>query len=371
MILVIRRSAWSRALAWWLAAAMLLPWLAGCATGPEARQPWLAGVVVDGRQLARADDLPAWVRVWRDGQPLPVRIGMRLQEGDRIATHASADAVIRYPGGTELVVRGDSRGRIGSFSEALGEFFARVWGVFSIETEYVRAATRGTAFTVRAGTDGTVTVLVLNGGVEIRSRARAWRPVLLSAGAIAVAHPQAPQPRAATAAEVQQAQAWIERVEQLVPPERSAPGGAGTAALLAIGAMAAILLGQRDTRGEPGEGGRAPPPTAPPLAAPTGLRPGTPQPEQAPTLDCRAPPTLSWNPVAGAQDYLVTLETRAARATATGWSSRTLAPVAAPRSAAPTGLDGALRWTVRARDARGEGPAAPWQHVVCGSSVIR
>jgi hypothetical protein len=146
-------------------------------------------IVVDGGRVASEDEVPAMVRVWRDGQAIAVRSGMRLEEGDRISTGRARRGRDPLPERQRALPGRASRGRIGSFTEALGEMFAKVWGVFSIETEYVKAGARGTAFGVRAAPDGRTEILVLNGSVEVTSRATAWRPLLLHAGSATVAHP--------------------------------------------------------------------------------------------------------------------------------------------------------------------------------------
>lgn len=360
---------WVRGVVWTLLLALVMPWLAGCATVPGAGGIRLVAIVVDGGRVASEDEAPAMLRVWRDGQAIAVRRGMRLEEGDRISTHERAEAVIRFPNGSELYLGRASRGRIGSFTEALGEMFAKVWGVFSIETEYVKAGARGTAFGVRAAPDGRTEVLVLNGSVEVSSRSNAWRPLLLQAGAATIAHPQAPRPRQASPAELEAAQASIDRLQRLVPAETSGAGGAAAAAL-AIGAAAAILFGSRDDK--PATGDRPPdrrPGAEPPLAAPTGLRPGSPEPQRAPLLDCREPLPLAWQPVAGARDYLVTLQSLPLRATE--WQTVATPASAQPGARAPAGLNGRMRWWVRARDGRGEGPASPTLYLNCTTSVLR
>ncbi|HJV62715.1 MAG TPA: hypothetical protein VJ743_17335, partial [Albitalea sp.] len=143
--------------------------------------------------------------------------------------------------------------------------------------------------------------------------------------------------------------AWVERMEQLLPPPSRYPGAG--AALAVAGLVAIIAASSHDG----GSGG---------LSAPTGLAPGSASAQQPPTLSgCRSL-TLSWRPVSGAHDYVVTVEppsspTRSAAAAPTLTTGA--ASVALPR-----GLYGLIRWHVHARDARGKaGPESSSMHFYC------
>ncbi len=375
MIAHIRHARWTRTITWLLLLVMVAPWIAGCAVPPEApRQITLAGIVVDGRYLMR-EEASAYVGVWRDGRALAVQQGMALQRGDRIATGDRSEIVIRYPNGSELFMRARSSGRIGSISEAIGEFFAKVYGVFNIETEYVKAGARGTAFAVRAAPDGRTEVFVLNGNVEISSRLNAWRPVYLSAGSATLAHPYAPLPRRLSEAEINETRQWVERLEQQVPtePAGSSSSGAGAAAAaLAIGALAAVLLSSRDDRPSDDDRGsrrERSPGIRPSLTAPAGLRPGSTNAQQPPLLDCRRPAQLTWQPVAGAQDYVVTLESRPLRTRT--WNRVEVQMTGTTSARTPGNLNTRLRWSVQARDDRGTGPASAVMYFDCSTRIIR
>lgn len=364
----IRHASWARRVAWVLMMAMTLPWVAGCATGPEARPPRLASIVVDGERVVREGE-DAFVRVWREGRPIAVRAGMALRQGDRVSTGERAEAVIRYPNGTELLMRPRSSGQIGSITGAIGEFFAKVWGVFSIETEYVKAGARGTAFHVRAAPDGRAEVWVINGSVEVSSRLKAWRPLLLTAGTGAVAQLEAPSPRRLTDAEVAETQAWVERIDRLVPAEPAGSAAGAAAAALAIGAMAAILMGSRDGQATGGDRPERRPQATPPLPAPIRLRPGSVDAQRAPQLNCRSPVTLAWDRVAGARDYVVTLQALPPRMR--DWQTIATRVTDAPRAFTPAGIGARLRWWVQARDERGPGPSSATLYFHCTTSVVR
>jgi hypothetical protein len=103
-----------RAIAAIVSVALTASGLAGCATPPSAYAR-LDGVVVDGHRLAGPGEA-GLVTVMRDGRNVDVRAGMELRPGDRIATGPRADAVIRWASGSELFMRPNSSGRIGSAS---------------------------------------------------------------------------------------------------------------------------------------------------------------------------------------------------------------------------------------------------------------
>ena len=266
-----------RVTAWTVAAAMLLPTLVACTSTPsaEAGTARLDGIVVDGTRLAGARE-PGLAVVIRSGAREEAYAGMTLQPGDRIDTGPRADAVLRYTSGTELVLRPNSGGRIGSLSDFVGEVFVKVKGFFSVDTTFVKAGARGTAYLVRTHAGGATSVVVVEGIVDVGSTTGAWPTVPLSAGSMALAHPRAPQPMAANVDDLNRTHEWVERVERLVP----APSGVSRSALIAVGfaaAIAAAILLSRNKgsdRGDPpstsstpaeaGTRGTRPPPTPPP-----------------------------------------------------------------------------------------------------------
>jgi ferric-dicitrate binding protein FerR (iron transport regulator) len=271
-----------RVTTWTVTVAMLLPTVVAC-TAPtpyaDAATARLDGIVVDGTRRAGERE-PGLAVVIRSGVRQEAYAGMTLQPGDRIDTGPRADAVLRYTSGTELVLRPNSGGRIGSLSDFVGEVFVKVKGFFSVDTTFVKAGARGTAYLVRTHTGGATSVVVIEGIVDVGSTTGAWPTVPLSAGTMALAHPRAPQPMPANVDDLARTRDWVERVERLVPP----PSGVSRSALIAIGfaaAIAAAVLLSRTTgsdRGDPpatsstpaGAGTRdtRPPPTPPPPREP-------------------------------------------------------------------------------------------------------
>lgn len=205
-----------RAVAGIASVTMAASGLAGCATAPVAYHARLDGIVVDGQRLARPGE-SGLVFVTRQGYAVEVRAGTELRQGDRIATGPRAEAVVRWASGSELFMRPNSSGRIGSFFDTIGEVFARIRGKFEVETTFVRAAAQGTSYLVRATAGGETTVVVFDGAVQVDSTRGAWAPVTIGAGQMAFAHPRAPQPTPASEAELRATHAWVKRLEQLVP----------------------------------------------------------------------------------------------------------------------------------------------------------
>jgi len=269
-----------RVTAWTVTMAMLLPTLVAC-TAPtpysDAATARLDGIVVDGTRRAGERESGLAI-VTRNGVREEAYAGMTLQLGDRIDTGPRADAVLRYTSGTELVLRPNSGGRIGSLSDFVGEVFVKVKGFFSVDTTFVKAGARGTAYLVRTHAGGATSVVVVEGIVDVGSTTGAWQTVPLSAGTMALAHPRGPQPMPADVDDLARTRDWVERVERLVPP----PGGVSRSALIAIGfaaAIAAAVLLSRNKgsdRGDPaatsstpaGTGTRETRPPPPPPAYP-------------------------------------------------------------------------------------------------------
>ncbi len=266
---------------------MLLP-TAGRVHCPDAvcrarRTARLDGIVVDGTRRA-GDREPGLAIVIRTGVREEAYAGMTLQPGDRIDTGPRADAVLRYTSGTEVVLRPNSGGRIGSLSDFVGEVFVKVKGFFSVDTTFVKAGARGTAYLVRTHAGGATSVVVIEGIVDVGSTTGAWPTVPLSAGTMALAHPRAPQPMPANVDDLARTRDWVERVERLVPQ----PSGVSRSALIAIGFAAAHRGGDP---AEPQQGlvDRGDPPATSSTPAGTTTRDTRPQ-QQPPRLPPPPPP---------------------------------------------------------------------------------
>lgn len=238
----------NRLVVWLVAAAMLLPVLSGCVTRPPPTIR-LDGIVVDGQRLARPDE-NGLASVVRNGVSREARAGMELLAGDRINTGPAAYVVIRYPSGTEVLMRPRSSGRIGSFTDVIGEIFTKVRGVFSVETSFVKAGARGTAYLVRSSPAGTTTVIVFEGEVVVESTRGAWPAVTLGPGTMVVAYPRPPQPVPAGVEDMQRTRDWVERLERLVPPKTGISGAGVAVGAAAIAVMIGAILAGRNSGGD-------------------------------------------------------------------------------------------------------------------------
>jgi len=227
----------------------------GCATKPAAWNPahyaTLVAVVIDGERPARPDEL-SQVRVWRGGALVATQPNMALQPGDLVSTGANAYAVLYYEK-AEVLMRPSSQGRVGSLVDLVGEAFARIRGKFSVDTTFVRAGADGTAYLVRGGADGAAVVTVFEGAVTLSSRANAWAPQQLPTGATAFCPPRggAPQTRTASAQELEQTRAWVERIEKVVAPRTNYGAVVGVAA---IAVLIGAILGSRGGSSSGGTG---------------------------------------------------------------------------------------------------------------------
>ena len=268
------RSLW-RATAWTVIVAMLLPTVVACTTPyPESATARLDGIVVDGTRLAGAREGGLAVITRNGGEREEAYSGTALQAGDRIETGPRTYAVIRYPSGTELLMRPNSGGTIGSFSDFVGEVFVKVKGLFSVDTQFVKAGARGTAYLVHTYAGGTTAVVVVEGIVDVGSTTGAWPTVPLRAGTMTFAHPRAPQPTAANVDELARTREWVERVERLAPP----PSGVSTSTLVGAALIAAAIAAILASGGKGSSGDRPPPSTTttPPSTPPSTTRTPTP-----------------------------------------------------------------------------------------------
>ncbi len=178
-----------RLLAWLLIVAIAL---SGCATpsrdGPVAAKDHYAtvtGVALDNRAAPSPDTTVA--ALWRDNAWTAIKPGLALRRGDIVQTGARGALVIAYSNGSVLYVGASTRGRIGSFTELVGRVFVKVKGFFEVETTFVKAGAKGTAYEVVSTADGGARVIVVDGIVELSSRNAAWPAVALGAGTRAAA----------------------------------------------------------------------------------------------------------------------------------------------------------------------------------------
>jgi len=380
-----------RAVAAVVSVALVASGLAGCATKPTG-YAWIEGIVVDGQRLAAPGD-GGLLSVTRDGRIVEGRAGMELRRGDRVTTGPRAEAVIRYASGSELLMRPNSSGVIGSFLQAVNEVFARIKGRFEVETAFVRAGAKGTSFLVRTMPGGETTVIVFDGTVIVDSTQGAWAPVTIGAGQKVIAHPRPPQPTLASEAELQATREWVERLERLVPQATTASSTeaavAAAAVAIAVGAIIASRSRSRDSAPAPAtppsgteRTGTADGPAAgragtdrqkaqdaapPPLGMPTRLTPGQPKPP-TPLQNCSNGVTLTWSAVAGARSYVVQFESSDKPGQ---WRAGPPTATASPQTAmSASQLRSSNRWSVQAREGNRSSPASPWVYFNCNFGPV-
>lgn len=286
----------NRLLAWLLIVAIAV---SGCATpsreGPVAGKDHYAtvtGVALDNRAAPSAD--VAVAALWRDNAWIGIKPGLALRRGDIVQTGARGALVIAYSNGSVLYVGASTRGRIGSFSELVGRVFVKVKGFFEVETTFVKAGAKGTAYEVVSTADGGARVIVVDGIVELSSRNAAWPAVALGAGTRAAAYPQPPLPAQASEADLQSIESWIKPLEQL--PARADAGSTAKAVAVAVGiaALLAIIAGARkDRRERPNTPAGTTTPERLPSSAPDAKPPSLPPPPPPPPPPPRQGPVVN------------------------------------------------------------------------------
>ncbi len=116
------------------------------------------------------------IEVFRNNNSIPVTKSMLLMKNDRVVTHFTARVILLYlldsaetdkevfmRSNDELIVRDDK-----SIFQQLGEAFYGLKGFFDTVTPDAIFAASGTEFTVQVAEDGTSTVVVFSGYVNVR-----------------------------------------------------------------------------------------------------------------------------------------------------------------------------------------------------------
>jgi FecR protein len=218
---------------------LLLLCHAGLAAGQPVPTPFVGERLPSLVMVMRADpadparyigvfgrDLSDAVAIYREGRGLVADVPQFLQRGDEIETSVDVVAVIRYPAGN-VYIAAATRARIGSLDVLFGKVFARVRGLFSVESQNVVAGVEGTEFAFEVAGDGTVHVTVLDGAVRCSSRTLNWNAVHLARDQAFAATDSTRDPRVAQADPVELAQlrSWVRRVDDAIalptPPSPS------------------------------------------------------------------------------------------------------------------------------------------------------
>ncbi|MFB8829411.1 FecR domain-containing protein [Azotobacter sp. CWF10] len=169
---------------------MIICILAGCASiGPQS--PRVEEVMrADPEHPENFIGMPAMeisrsVIVLRSGQPTPVALPMELRQGDEVEVRPPAIVTIRFPAGHEVVMQPNTRVRLGSIFQYVGNLIVRARGRFKVEAEYWTAGVKGTEFSVRLTPDQIGYVAVTDGSVSLTSRTSAWQAVEVRGNEIA------------------------------------------------------------------------------------------------------------------------------------------------------------------------------------------
>ncbi|TBW01773.1 hypothetical protein E0E52_18935 [Azotobacter chroococcum] len=126
------------------------------------------------------------VIVTRGGQPVPiVRLPMELQSGDEIEIKELATVLLRFPAGHEVIIKPNTRVRLGSIFHFFGELIVKARGYFQVETEYWAAGVEGTEFSTQLTSNKVGTVAVTDGSIILTSRISAWQAVEVRTNEIA------------------------------------------------------------------------------------------------------------------------------------------------------------------------------------------
>jgi hypothetical protein len=165
------------------------------------------------------DEVANAVAMSRLGQRFQISVPFYLERGDEIETAANVVAVLRYPIG-DVYVGGGTRVRIGSLDVFFGRVFARVRGLFSVESQNVVAGVEGTEFEFEVERNGNAEITVVDGAVLCASRRVPWRPVRVTRNLAFEVSSGGAEFRVgqASASKLAQLHRWVRSVEVVTPP---------------------------------------------------------------------------------------------------------------------------------------------------------
>jgi hypothetical protein len=212
----------SASAALWRAARVLASiatagWLAGCATEPVTAIT-LSGVVRAQRNVVTGTVPGDAMQLVRNGAAYHVTPDMVLQPGDALSTGPDTAAVVSYPGGARAYVYPNSKVRIGSIIDDIGQVFVKVKGLFKVKTTFVTAGSEGTQYWVNVKADDQVKIVVFEDVVSLSSNSGAWPARGLRAGEQAVCNGAAPAVQGpADLADIQRETDWVKNMDRLVP----------------------------------------------------------------------------------------------------------------------------------------------------------
>jgi len=197
-------------------------WIAPAA-GREQALPILETILMEDRSSDTANYWIAAAREWRqvrikrEGILLDAAPDMPLRKGDLIRTGPNVAVAIRFPNGTQLYVRSDSRIRIGSIFAFVGELFVRVRGAFQVDTEFVTAGAEGTEWVMAISPRGDTRCTVLEGRVRMASRENVWRSLSITANRTYITRGwRHTEMMPASPEELSEMRRWIDQIDRLI-----------------------------------------------------------------------------------------------------------------------------------------------------------
>lgn len=111
---------------------------------------------------------------------LVIKRRLALKKGDEIKTDGQSIAILRFRGGTEVIVLPNSHVQlVDSIFDYIGELIVRARRRFAVHTEHATAGTERTLYLVEVRENETVEVTVLEGEVRLEPETGAWSSRLL------------------------------------------------------------------------------------------------------------------------------------------------------------------------------------------------
>lgn len=208
----------------WTGSLFLLLFMGGCAPislkSLVREDPTLPGRYVK----VGPDKAAVTARVFRQGQPVAVRPWMALLPGDEIETGPQGAAIIAFKRTGTVTLAPHTRVRVGSLEVLFGRIFAKIRGLFTVESQEVVAATEGTEFMLEL-LRGTVRVIAVKDVVTCRSKSGKWPGIRLVEGNEVSVTPKVGPPavKVASHSETKGLRAWASAVATAPPPPPPPP----------------------------------------------------------------------------------------------------------------------------------------------------
>jgi len=162
------------------------------------------------------------VQVYRQGQLLTTESKMPLKEQDEIITDSVSTVVLTFAGGTEAILAPNTHVKLSRIFVYFGKVLIKVRGAFAIETEHEVIRAEGTEFYVRVEPNVEVETIVLEGAVQIASKAESWPPKWVTLFQRAtIPWQQEPEIIDMDRNEINEHIRWHNQVEQVVKGDKS------------------------------------------------------------------------------------------------------------------------------------------------------